>query len=278
MITNIIDIEANNNSVAIILKDGSLYTCGQNTNGELGIGSNENVRLFTKAINVDNEEMTDIVDVVFTATAIMALKSDGTVWTAGANNVGQLGREVTEEKPGTKFERIALTGINNIVVEIEAGTDNFFSMRTQIGEVYSIGNNSNGQFGNNTTTNSEVPRQAHITNVDKIVAGSNFLVYLTTEGKVYVSKYSLYGTFGIGDEERRAEPLMIQNIEKAVDIGTSYGTVYIRTLDGNVYSVGTDTNGEASNTDSIGSTTVVAETYNIYGESLGSLKIILKQK
>lgn len=71
------------NHTVALKADGTVWTWGSNTYGQLGNGSNVTSMIPVK-INI-----TDVVDVVAGENFTMFLKSDGTVWASGQNNYGQ---------------------------------------------------------------------------------------------------------------------------------------------------------------------------------------------
>ena len=72
-------------SHTIILKnDGTLWGCGNNNYGQLGLGDKNNRNIFTKITN-------DIELIYCGNNYTLILKNDGTLWGCGQNNYGQLG-------------------------------------------------------------------------------------------------------------------------------------------------------------------------------------------
>jgi len=72
--------------VAAIAKDGSLWTWGSNTCGELGDGTTDKKEAPTR-IGVDSDWKAVATGYYFT----VAIKNDGTLWAWGENDSGQLG-------------------------------------------------------------------------------------------------------------------------------------------------------------------------------------------
>ena len=73
---------------AFILKNnGTLWSCGYNEYGQLGLGNTTNRNTFTQVTTNIN----DIKSVYCGCHYTLILKNDGTLWGCGYNNCGQLG-------------------------------------------------------------------------------------------------------------------------------------------------------------------------------------------
>jgi len=113
----------------------------------------------------------------------LALRSDGTVWAWGTNNVGQLGdgTTVSTEVP------VQVTGLSQ-VTGISAGYDASLATSTRsntaLMSVWAWGGNSEGQLGDGTFTNHLTPEQVGIPApyIAGISAGHQFAVVLGTDG------------------------------------------------------------------------------------------------
>ena len=137
----------------------------------------------------------------------VVLKEDGTVWTTGANNVGQLGDGTNVNKNEPVQVRIDentyLTNVRKISVGMEWAT-----ALTLDGKVYTWGYNGYGQLAQGDTTNLFYAKQAkidentYIENVIDIMTGNVELGALTKEGKVYVAGHNgWYQNLTTGQEE-----------------------------------------------------------------------------
>ena len=76
---------AGNSHTLALKSDGTVWTCGRNWYGELGLGNFDNKNLLTQT-NLDS-----VSAIVGGYDYSVALKSNGTVWTCGLNDHGQLG-------------------------------------------------------------------------------------------------------------------------------------------------------------------------------------------
>lgn len=86
--------------------------------------------------------------------AFTALKNDGTVWAWGQNDVGQLGNGTTQALTGNSTPA-AVSGLS-AVTGIHAGASFGLALKSD-GTVWGWGDNSTGQLGNSSTSNSSTP-------------------------------------------------------------------------------------------------------------------------
>ena len=103
---------------SLILKnDGTLWGCGRNIYGQLGLGNTNYITTFTEiTTNTD-----DIKQIYCGDYHTFILKNDGTLWGCGKNDYGQLGL-------GDKTNR-------NVFTEINANTDNIKSLPNQYDDI-----------------------------------------------------------------------------------------------------------------------------------------------
>ncbi len=89
----------------------------------------------------------------------LALKSDGTVWTWGSNEFGQLGGSAGSMCGGVpcSLTPVQVSGLSGVTA-IAAGRYHSLALKGD-GSVWAWGRNTNGQLGNNSTTNSPTPVQ-----------------------------------------------------------------------------------------------------------------------
>ena len=124
---------------SLILKnDGTLWGCGLNNCGQLGLGDTTNKTTFTQiTTNADN-----IKEVYCGGNHTLILKNDGTLWGTGRNDYGQLGLGDTTNR--TTFTQL-ITNTNDIKSVYYGGYHTFILEND--GTLWSTGHNGDGQLG-----------------------------------------------------------------------------------------------------------------------------------
>ena len=174
-----------------IKTDGSLWTWGANPYGQLGHGDDE----FDKTIPTRVGGLNDWRRLSVGYMHIMALKTDGTLWTWGRNNVGQLGDGSTILKP-----RPIQVGVDADWKDISAGEDNSMAVKTD-GTLWSWGDNTYGLLGFGNQVGSRIPAQVGTdTNWGVVSAGRRHAMAIKIDGTLWACGSNAYGALGTGEE------------------------------------------------------------------------------
>ena len=172
----------------------------------------------------------------------LARKSDGTVWTWGANGNGQLGNNSTTNSALP----VQVSGLSGVVA-VTAGESSSFALKSD-GTVWAWGNNGNGQLGDNSTTQRLVPVQVTgLSGVSAIAAGRYHVAALKTDGTVWAWGYNCDGQLGNGTTSScgSANPVPVQSAISGV-VALSAGAYYVQALktDGTVWAWGYNSSGQ----------------------------------
>ena len=179
----------------ILKKDGSVWCCGINDKGQLGLGSTDNKSTFTQ-VNINN----DVKQIACGYYDTFLLKNDGSLWATGMNNSGELGLGDTSAR--NTFTKVT-TNINNDVKQIACG-DYFTYILKNDGSVWACGYNNNGQLGlgdygsgTNRTTFTQVTKVIN-NDVKQIICGDYFTFILKNDGSVWSCGSGNKGQLGLG--------------------------------------------------------------------------------
>lgn len=185
---------------AAIKSDGSLWTWGFNADAELGINNTTSKSTPVTTFAGGNNWKQVAVGRAFSS----AIKTDGTLWTWGANSP-QLGinnindrkaTPVTTFVGGTTWKSIATGGGYLMAIKTD-------------GTLWTWGNNGYGQLGINNTANRSIPVTTFAGGNDwKIVGGGyNHTTAIKTDGSLWVWGRNAQGQLGTNDLTQRNTPV-----------------------------------------------------------------------
>ena len=182
---------------SLILKnDGTLWGCGYNYYGNLGLGDTTNRNIFTQiTTNTDN-----IKEVYCGAHHNIVLKKDGTLWGCGLNAHGQLGLEdITDRKIFTQVT----TNIDNIK-EVYCGGSYTIILKND-GTLWGCGANGGGQLGLGDTTNRTTFTQitTNTDNIKEVYCGGNHTFILKNDNTLWGTGRNDFGHLGLKDTNYR---------------------------------------------------------------------------
>lgn len=127
----------------------------------------------------------------------IALRSNGTVWTWGANDYGQLGDgSTTAHSSPVQVKNADGTGYLQNIVRVAAGRNTSYALDNR-GAIYSWGDNTFGQLGNGPVPPKSIPTAIQgIEDVIEIAAGSEHAVALKKDGTVWTWGCNNFGQLG----------------------------------------------------------------------------------
>ena len=212
---------------AVITKDGSLYTWGDNDYGQLGDGTTTDKYIPKKIM--DNVKLVSLGD--FHSAAIM---KDGSLYTWGDNSSGQLG-------DGTTIKRYTPIKIMDNVRSVSLG-NGYSAAIMEDGSLYAWGNNSSGQLGDGTTTKRYTPIKI-MDNVKSVSLGYAYSAAITEDGSLYTWGWNSNGQLGNGTTTDSHTPQKIMDNVKSVSLGNLNHSAAI-TEDGSLYAWGNNSSGQ----------------------------------
>jgi YD repeat-containing protein len=224
--------------------DGTAWAWGDNGNGELGIGT------FTgpdtcyelgypeqcSKTPVQVSGLTGVSAVAGGAYFSMALKSNGTVWTWGHGDEGELGNGTT----GRSSTPVQVSNLSNaIAIAPLSGGSTAAALRGD-GTVWTWGYGGDGELGNGTTgqINPTPVQVSNLGGVTAIAGGSGRFLALKADGTVW--------TWPSTDRHGNviATPVQVNNLASVVAIAAGGGHSLAVKSDGTVWAWGSNNYGQ----------------------------------
>jgi alpha-tubulin suppressor-like RCC1 family protein/serine/threonine protein kinase len=223
-LTDVASVAAGGASLAI-RKDGTLWTWGWNTRGQVGDGMTTRRR---RPVQV----LTDVASVA-AGGASLAIRKDGTLWAWGGNWAGQIG-------DGTTTDRHRPVQVLTHVVSVAAGNAHSLAIRRD-GTLWAWGENEFGQLGDGTTTDRHRPVQV-LTHVVSVGAGLRHSFAIRRDGTLWA--WGSNGLGQLGDETTIDRHRPVQVLTDVVSVGAGwYHSLAIR-RDGTLWAWGGNASGQ----------------------------------
>jgi alpha-tubulin suppressor-like RCC1 family protein len=189
-----------------VTSTGAVFACGKNDDGELGDGSTADSDV---PVRVELPAGTKVTAVAAGAGHNLAVTSTGGVLAWGLNDEGQLGNASTGSSDvpvnvslpaGTTVTAVASGALHSLAL-------------TSTGAVLAWGYNADGELGDGSTTNSDVPVNVKLpagTKVTAIAAGGYDSLALTSTGTVLAWGYNADGELGDGGTANSDVPVKVK--------------------------------------------------------------------
>lgn len=222
-------------SHTIILKpDGTVWSSGNNDNGQLGSNSQTNSKT---PIQVSG--LSDVIAVAAGAYHSLALTSGGTVYAWGDNQFGQIGDGSTTDR----WTPVVVSLSN--VTAIAAGEYHSLALQAS-GDIYSWGRNGNGQLAIGNTTNASSPTFA-IAGGAAIGAGFTHSLAVKTDGTAWAAGLNGNGQLGDSSQTQRTSFVQMSGISGASKVAGGRMHTLVMLTNGTVKATGANGWGQIGN-------------------------------
>lgn len=231
-------------SLSIIDFNGNLWTCGKNYHGQLGLGDYWNKDFFEK---VETSEQTAFKKVSLNEMFMVALDYNGSLWSCGNNEYGQLGKGFTNERDETNKGNTILRKIETNVkfIDIAIGTRFFFAIDNK-GYLWSCGDNHNGQLGQNEETE-YIPILTRLPNDNKFLSvscGINHTLAIDKNNNLWGCGFNNYHQLGLNVDDYFYEMVSIKLNFSVLSINCGAYYSFLVDEEGNLWCAGDNNSGE----------------------------------
>jgi alpha-tubulin suppressor-like RCC1 family protein len=226
---------------AAIKTDGTLWSWGQGSFGQLGTNTTTNRSSPVQTISGG----TNWKEISIDATTA-AIKTDGTLWlwginlygSMGINAPGQFSSPVQTIAGGTNWKSVSVSARNGVAIKTD-------------GTLWTWGRGSGGTLGDNTTVNKSSPVQtiAGGTNWSQVSLNTNSdgtVAAIKTDGTLWVWGANSYGQ--LGDNTRISKSSPVQTVSAGTNwksaSGRSWGHVQAIKTDGTLWLWGRNSSGQ----------------------------------
>ena len=220
-------VETGHNHSVVLKSNGTVWTAGLNSDGQLGDG--------TTALRRSPVQVQGIADAVAIAAGrdmSYAIRSTGQLWGWGRNDEGQLAdgtitRRLTPVRVGALTNVTAVTG----------GRDHGVAVLGD-GSAWAWGSNDYGQVGDNSLTDRTAPVRIITGGIADVAAGAHHSYALRTDGTVASWGRNYRSELGDGTGTSRRTPVNVLGVGGATTIGSGRDMGIVTLADGRVKSWG----------------------------------------
>ena len=241
-------------STSAVKTDGTLWTWGYNSSGQLGDGT-----VVPKSSPIQFGSLTNWKYVANGIYHTAAIKTDGTLWTCGYNRsvFGGPGGELGD---GTIVDKSSPVQVGSLTTwkQVACGFSFTAAIKTD-GTLWTWGNNSYGNLGDGTVVPKSTPIQVgSLTNWKQVACGYFHTMAIKTDGTLWGCGYNLTGRLGIGNTTSMSSPVQIGALTNWKSVSCGYGHTTAIKTDGTLWSFGKNSYGELGyNTGGLGVSTPV---------------------
>ena len=208
-----VSLSFNQNAASALDSAGDVWSWGDGANGMLCLGDAQgdvdaNDRKIPHRVAPFGAPGTRTIALSRGYDHLLILRSDGTVWGCGLNNVGQLGDGTSGSPGNNRTVPTQVQGLPPDVIQVQASAASSYAL-TRDGLVYAWGRNQYGNLGQGTVSSSTAAQVSPLlvpglTGVASLASGRDHVLALKADGTVWA--WGLNGSNQVGPDELTTPP------------------------------------------------------------------------
>ncbi len=199
-------VSTGSDGTAAIRLNGTSWTWGNNSQGQLGTNSTANRSSPVSVVGGFTDWCQLSVSSAFISGHILAVRTGGSAWSWGFNNYGKLGDNTNTNRSSP----VSVVGGFTNWCAVSAGNSHSVAIRTS-GSAWAWGSNSYGRLGDNTGTNrsSPVSVAGGFSDWCQASAGTAHTVAVRTDGSAWAWGNNGGGRLGDNTATSRSSPVSV---------------------------------------------------------------------
>lgn len=216
VLDNVVVVSCGQSHTAALKTDGTLWTWGSNGSGQLGNGGGQVDNGFTPTSLIPVKVLDNVAAVSCGFDHTAALKTDGSVWTWGRNDLGQLGNGGGGNATSPSSETIQTVPVKVLdgATAVNCGASHTAVIKTD-GSLWIWGGNVYGALGKGSRVPSSTPVKV-LDNVAAVNCGFNHTAVIKTDGSLWTWGGNAFGELGYEGGNDYFLGYIIQTIPKQV--------------------------------------------------------------
>ncbi len=214
--------------------DGSVWATGDNEFGQLGDGTRQSKSFWISVMDPGS----GVTQITAGGMHSLALKSDGSIWGVGDNEVGQLGDGTTTDKSNWA----SLMSSGSGVIQVAAGHTHSLALSTN-GSVWAAGHNGYGELGDGSRTDQATWISVISSGATRVAVGSKHSLVLMSNGELLATGYNFHGQLGRGRNRNKATWISVIPSGVVHVAAGRYHSFAVKS-DGSVWASGDNENGQ----------------------------------
>ncbi|XP_030007491.1 probable E3 ubiquitin-protein ligase HERC6 [Sphaeramia orbicularis] len=204
----VIQVACGNSHSLALTKGGDVFSWGQNSHGQLGLG--KEVSLQYTPVLIHSLIGVAVSQIAAGAEYTLVLTLPGLVYCCGANKVGQLGLNRVDEKG--RFNICMVPALRPLGVSFISCGEAHTAVLTKDGKVFTFGDGRHGQLGHNSSGNEVRPRLVEGLGgrASQIACGRHHTLVLSSSGQLWAFGNGVKGQIGNGRPENSLTPSLVQ--------------------------------------------------------------------